>query len=72
MKASGGDKAKFKDLLRKVSFSGPRGPLKIDPATNNVIQNIYIFKNEYRGGKVVQTILDTFEDVQDAPNGCVM
>ena len=72
VKAAGSDKAKFKDLLRKVSFSGPRGPLKIDPATNNVIQNVYIFKNEYRDGKVVQTILDTYEDVQDAPNGCVM
>ena len=29
--------------LSKVSIIGPRGPLTIDPKTNNVIQNMYIF-----------------------------
>ncbi len=72
IKASGGDKAAFKAALSKVSFNGPRGPLRIDPATNNVIQNIYIFKNEFKDGKIVQTVLDTATDVQDAPNGCAM
>ncbi len=72
IKASGGDKAKFKDALSKVSFNGPRGPLKIDPATNNVIQNIYIYKNEWKDGKVAQTILDVVENVQDDVNGCKM
>jgi branched-chain amino acid transport system substrate-binding protein len=72
IKASGGDKEKFKAALRDVSFSGPRGPLRIDPATNNVIQNVYIFKNEFKDGKVVQTVLDTAENVQEAPNGCQM
>ncbi len=72
IKASGGDKAAFKAGLSKVSFNGPRGPLRIDPATNNVIQNIYIFKNEFKDGKIVQTVLDTATDVQDAPNGCAM
>ena len=55
-----------------MSFNGPRGPLRIDPATNNVIQNIYIFKNEFKDGKIVQTVLATIPDVQDAPNGCAM
>ena len=72
IKASGGDKAKFKNALSKVSFNGPRGPLKIDPATNNVIQNIYIYKNEWKDGKVAQTILDVVENVQDDVNGCKM
>jgi len=72
IKASGGDKAAFKKALSKVSFNGPRGPLRIDPATNNVIQNIYVFKNEFKDGKIVQTVLATIPDVQDAPNGCVM
>jgi branched-chain amino acid transport system substrate-binding protein len=72
IKAAGGDKDTFKAALSKVSFNGPRGPLRIDPATNNVVQNIYLFKNEFKDGKVVQTILDTIPDVQDAPNGCVM
>ncbi len=70
--ASGGDKAKFKEELNKVSFNGPRGPLRIDPATNNVVQNMYIFRNEYADGKVTQTVLATVENVQDEPNGCQM
>lgn len=70
IKASGGDKQVFKESLAKVSFSGPRGPLRIDPVTNNVIQNIYIFKNEFKDGKVQQQVLETVGNVQDKPNGC--
>ena len=70
--ASGGDKEKFKTELSKVSFNGPRGPLRIDPATNNVIQNMYIFRNDFKDGKVTQVVLDTIEGVQDEPNGCKM
>jgi branched-chain amino acid transport system substrate-binding protein len=68
--AAGGDKEKFKDELAKVSFNGPRGPLKIDPATNNVIQNMYIFRNDFADGKVTQKVLATIEGVQDPVNGC--
>ncbi len=70
--AAGGDKAKFKDELNKVSFNGPRGPLRIDPATHNVIQNMYIFRNEFADGKVTQKVLATIEGVQDPVNGCKM
>lgn len=72
IKQANGDEDAFKAALSKVQFNGPRGPLRIDPATNNVVQNIYVFKNEFKDGKVVQTILDTIPDVQDAPNGCSM
>ncbi len=72
IKASDGDKDAFKAALSKVEFNGPRGPLRIDPATNNVVQNIYLFKNEFKDGKIVQTVLDTIPNVQDAPNGCSM
>ncbi len=70
IKASGGDKQAFNQALAKVSFDGPRGPLRIDPKTNNVIQNIYIFRNEFRDGKVQQNVLETVGNVQDKPNGC--
>lgn len=30
--------------LPKVAYTGPRGPLQIDPATNNIVQNVYIFE----------------------------
>lgn len=70
IKASGGDKEKFDAELAKVSFDGPRGPMRLDPATNNVIQNIYIFENRFKDGAVEQAVLETIPDVQDAPNGC--
>jgi len=72
IKAAGGDKAKFKGELSKVKFTGPRGPLKIDPKTHNIVQNIYVFRNEFIGGKVKQRVLATIADVQDKPNGCSM
>ncbi len=72
IKASGGDKEAFKTALRNASFNGPRGPMKIDPATNNVIQNVYIIKNEFKDGKVHQSVLDTIENVQDPVSGCQM
>ncbi|MEO1193171.1 MAG: ABC transporter substrate-binding protein [Pseudomonadota bacterium] len=67
---SGGDKEAFDKALGSISFDGPRGPLRLDPATNNVVQNIYIFENQFKDGQVEQVVLDTIPNVQDAPNGC--
>jgi branched-chain amino acid transport system substrate-binding protein len=72
IKTAGSDKEAFKKGLSRVSFRGPRGPLQIDSATNNVVQNIYVFKNTFKDGKVVQTVISTAENVKDAPNGCSM
>ncbi len=54
----------------KVSYNGPRGPLKIDPATNNVIQNIYVYETVAGAGGLTQKIIGKIENVTDAPNGC--
>ena len=70
--AAGDDKDAFAAHLRQVRFDGPRGPLRIDPATNNVIQNIYVFETRSRDGAADHAILDTIEDVRDAPHGCVL
>lgn len=56
--------------LPKVKYKGPRGPLEIDPATNNVVQNIYIYKTVQNGGTFTQEVLDTIPAVKDEPNGC--
>ena len=72
IKAAAGDKSKFKSELAKVRFTGPRGPMEIDPKTHNIVQNIYVFKNEFINGKVRQRVLATIANVRDAPNGCVM
>ncbi len=56
--------------LANVDYVGPRGPLKIDPATNNVIQNIYIYKTVAGEDGLTQEIIGKIADVTDEPNGC--
>ena len=53
-----------------MQFTGPRGPFRIDPETNNVIQNIYVARIEEMGDSVGAVIKHTFPNVQDPPNGC--
>lgn len=68
---SGGEREKLVEALRRVRFTGPRGPLEIDPATNNIVQNIYVFETvKGEDGRLTQKVLDVFEHVQDPPNGC--
>lgn len=75
LKATGGktdDKAALMKAMHQVSFNGPRGPFRIDPATNNIVQNIYISEIEKMGDSVGAVVKDVINDVQDAPNGCAM
>ncbi len=58
------------EALRSITYNGPRGPMRIDPKTNNVIQNIYMVEVVNDGGKPSYKVLDTIENVQDSPNGC--
>ena len=71
------DRESIAAALPKVSYTGPRGPLKIDPKTNNVVQNIYVFEtvrdeNGQGGDGLTQKVLATIPDVQDEPNGCTL
>ena len=56
--------------LPRVSYTGPRGPLEIDPKTNNIVQNIYIFKTVKDGDALTQKVLATVDSVRDDPKGC--
>ncbi|MEQ8699225.1 MAG: ABC transporter substrate-binding protein [Bauldia litoralis] len=58
------------EALRSITYNGPRGPMRIDPKTNNVIQNIYMVEVVNDGGKPSYKVLDTIANVQDPPNGC--
>jgi branched-chain amino acid transport system substrate-binding protein len=49
--------------LKGISFDSPRGPVTIDPNTNNPIQNFYIAKNSKKDGKIVPEILKTVDKV---------
>jgi branched-chain amino acid transport system substrate-binding protein len=64
------DKAAFAKAITQVSYTGPRGPVHIDPKTNNIVQNIYMVEVKDNGGKPDYVILDTIKDVADEPNGC--
>jgi len=64
------DRASIAAELPKVKYTGPRGPMEIDPATNNVVQNIYIYDTVKDGDALTQKVLATVEAVRDEPNGC--
>ncbi|MGH6923717.1 MAG: ABC transporter substrate-binding protein [Propylenella sp.] len=72
VKGGASDRASINEALKQVQYTGPRGPLEIDPATNNIVQNIYIYKIVEEGGKLTQQLLDTVESVRDEPSGCTL
>ena len=75
LRATGGmteDRAALVEAMRQVRFDGPRGPFRIDPGTNNVIQNIYIFEVQAQGDSVGAVVQDVIPDVQDPANGCTL
>lgn len=70
IKAGAADREALAAALAKASFTSPRGPLEIDPATNNVVQNIYVFETVPGAGGMTQKILDVVEAVRDPVAGC--
>jgi branched-chain amino acid transport system substrate-binding protein len=64
------DKAALAKAIQQVSLTGPRGPVRIDPKTNNIVQNIYMVEVKDKGGQPDYVVVDTVKDVQDEPNGC--
>lgn len=68
--AGGTDRSSIAKELSQVELTSPRGPVLIDSATNNVVQNIYIYETQRVDGVLTQKILDTVESVRDPVNGC--
>jgi branched-chain amino acid transport system substrate-binding protein len=52
-------------LLRGMTLESPRGPIMIDPKTRDIDQNIYIRRTERKGGRMVNTELETYKMVKD-------
>ncbi|HXD44244.1 MAG TPA: ABC transporter substrate-binding protein [Pseudolabrys sp.] len=48
-----------------MKWESPRGPISIDPATRDIVQNVYIRKVEKVGGHIVNVEFDTVKDVKD-------
>jgi branched-chain amino acid transport system substrate-binding protein len=51
--------------MRGMSWESPRGPMLIDPATGDVVHNIYIRKVERANGEINNVEFATFEAVKD-------
>ncbi|AMN41962.1 ABC transporter substrate-binding protein [Rhodoplanes sp. Z2-YC6860] len=60
-----GNKDKLADAMTKVKFNAPRGPFRMDPATHNPIQDIYICQVIEKGDGISTKILSTAKDVTD-------
>jgi len=56
---------KYIDFMKTAKLNSPRGPVEIDPAERDVIQNIYIRRVEKRDGKLVNIDIDTYPMIKD-------
>lgn len=66
------DKDAVVAAIHEVAFDGPRGPLTIDPATNNIVQDIHIFETAPGENGMALNVIDTLPAMQDSPNGCAL
>jgi branched-chain amino acid transport system substrate-binding protein len=52
------------EAIKGYKWDSPRGPLEIDPATLDIIENMYIRRVEKVQGKKVNVVVDTFPQVK--------
>jgi branched-chain amino acid transport system substrate-binding protein len=52
-------------VFKGAKLDSPRGPVAIDPATRDVVENIYIRKGEMKDGAWRNVAFDTIEAVKD-------
>jgi branched-chain amino acid transport system substrate-binding protein len=60
-----GDGEKIVAAMKGMAWTSPRGPMSIDPATRDVIQNVYIRKVESRDGHYWNVEFDKIDNVKD-------
>jgi branched-chain amino acid transport system substrate-binding protein len=53
------------EAAKGMSWESPRGPIKIDPETRDIIQNVYIRRVEKVGDALVNVEFDKVENVKD-------
>ncbi len=57
------------NAVKGYAWTGPQGPMTIDPATRQAVENIYIRRAEPVGGRVLNVVADTYEAVREpGPN----
>jgi ABC-type branched-subunit amino acid transport system substrate-binding protein len=63
------DPAKSLDVLRNMSFESPRGPIRIDPKTRDIVQNVYIWRIERSGSGWAYRQIAVLPMVRDVTEG---
>jgi branched-chain amino acid transport system substrate-binding protein len=51
--------------VKGMSWTSPRGPVPIDPATRHIRQNVYLREVAKEGGKLINKEIQTFKDQPD-------
>jgi branched-chain amino acid transport system substrate-binding protein len=64
------DKAAFVAAMEKVTFTGPRGPIKLSSTDRSVVQNFYIVKSVKRGDSTGFELIETLPNYPDPATGC--
>jgi branched-chain amino acid transport system substrate-binding protein len=59
------DKKKVSSAFAEIQFTSPRGPIKFDPETHHIIQNMYVVQTEVVNGKTENKVVETIEAVKD-------
>jgi branched-chain amino acid transport system substrate-binding protein len=67
LKANNGnaDGTKLVEAMKGMKWESPRGPVQIDAATRDIVQNIYMRKVERRDGELYNIEFETFPAVKD-------
>jgi branched-chain amino acid transport system substrate-binding protein len=67
LKKTGGatDGEKMVEAMKGMAWTSPRGPMSIDPATRDVVQNVYIRRCELVDGKLYNVEFDKVENFKD-------
>ena len=67
LEKTGGDAdgTKLLEAMKGMAWESPRGPVSIDPATRDMIQNEYLRRVDRVGGELANVEIETFPNVRD-------
>jgi branched-chain amino acid transport system substrate-binding protein len=59
------DGPRLVEAMKGMKWESPRGPVSIDPATRDIVQNIYMRKVERQNGELYNIEFETYPNVKD-------
>ncbi|MGQ0568854.1 MAG: ABC transporter substrate-binding protein [Armatimonadota bacterium] len=59
------DQKRLMDVMKTITFKGPRGPFKLDPETQNIVLTIYIYEIVQEGSGVAPRISKVITNWKD-------